>query len=286
MAEEEYPESAMIPSYRRLNVKKTVLALTLLGIAAGAAQAADSQILNSLLACNASYFKAIAKDKNIPETLKIRSGDMAFLKVEKQPLDIVMFPKPFKDSGLTVTGYVFNDEIIRYPGVPDMHTHFWGLIVKEDWKKAIDAFKVDWEAVDTRHMSAHANRMVRSNNEPVWKPYKRPDNYEYPEMDMTERAFHIQPYNGQTMIFCAMQTAGAPEAAIIQEVRPDLLQGENKVPIREEEIQKDQPKADAKKLPEGHPEIPAGAKLPEGHPAVPAGAKLPEGHPDISGAKK
>ena len=179
-------------------MKKTVLALAALGIAAGAAQAADSQILNSLLACNASYFKAIAKDKNIPETLKIRSGDMAFLKVEKQPLDIVMFPKPFKDSGLTVTGYVFNDEIIRYPGVPDMHTHFWGLIVKEDWKKAIDAFKVDWEAVDTRHMSAHANRMVRSNNEPVWKPYKRPDNYEYPEMDMTERAFHIQPYNGQT----------------------------------------------------------------------------------------
>ena len=133
MAAEEYPESAMIPSYRRLNVKKTVLALALFGIAAGAAQAADSQILNSLLACNASYFKAIAKDKNIPETLKIRSGDMAFLKVEKQPLDIVMFPKPFKDSGLTVTGYVFNDEIIRYPGVPDMHTHFWGLIVKEDW---------------------------------------------------------------------------------------------------------------------------------------------------------
>lgn len=211
-------------------MKKTVLALAALGIAAGAAQAADSQILNSLLACNASYFKAIAKDKNIPETLKIRSGDMAFLKVEKQPLDIVMFPKPFKDSGLTVTGYVFNDEIIRYPGVPDMHTHFWGLIVKEDWKKAIDAFKVDWEAVDTRHMSAHANRMVRSNNEPVWKPYKRPDNYEYPEMDMTERAFHIQPYNGQTMIFCAMQTAGAPEAAIIQEVRPDLLQGETRFP--------------------------------------------------------
>ena len=57
-------------------MKKTVLALAALGIAAGAAQAADSQILNSLLACNASYFKAIAKDKNIPETLKIRSGDM------------------------------------------------------------------------------------------------------------------------------------------------------------------------------------------------------------------
>ena len=40
-----------------------------------------------------------------------------------------------------MTGYVFNDEIIRYVGVPDMHTHFWGLIVKEDWKSVVDKLK-------------------------------------------------------------------------------------------------------------------------------------------------
>ncbi|MDO5531573.1 hypothetical protein [Sutterella sp.] len=257
-------------------MKKTVLALAALAVAAGAAHAADSKLLNTLLACNADYFKAIAADKNIPETLKIRDGDRAYLKVEKQPLDIVNFPKSFKDSGLTVTGYVFNDEIIRYPGVPDMHTHFWGLIVKEDWKTAIDAFRVDWEQVDTRHMSAHANRMSRANDEKVWKAYKRPDKYEYPELGVSERAFHVQPWNGQTMIFCSMQTAGAPEGAILQEVRPDLLFGEQQVPIREEEIVKDQPK----------PAAADGKKLPEGHPAIPADGKLPEGHPDISGAKK
>ena len=137
-------------------------ALTLLP----SAQAADSQLLTALSTCRATYFDAIAKDKNIPESLKIRDGSRAYLKVEKQPLDVVMFEKPFKDSGLTVTGYVFNDEIIRYVGVPDMHTHFWGLIVKEDWKSVVDKLKgIDWEAVDSRHMSAHANRMLRKNDD-------------------------------------------------------------------------------------------------------------------------
>ena len=73
-------------------------ALTLLP----SAQAADSQLLTALSTCRATYFDAIAKDKNIPESLKIRDGSRAYLKVEKQPLDVVMFEKPFKDSGLTV----------------------------------------------------------------------------------------------------------------------------------------------------------------------------------------
>lgn len=144
-------------------------ALTLLP----SAQAADSQLLTALSTCRATYFDAIAKDKNIPESLKIRDGSRAYLKVGKQPLDVVMFEKPFKDSGLTVTGYVFNDEIIRYVGVPDMHTHFWGLIVKEDWKSVVDKLKgIDWEAVDSRHMSAHANRMLRKNDERNGRPIR------------------------------------------------------------------------------------------------------------------
>lgn len=259
-------------------MKKTVLAFAALAIVAGA-PAAETSLVQTLPACSADFFKAVAKDKNIPEALKIREGEMAYLKVNKQPLDIVTLKKPFKDGGLTVTGYVFNDEIIRYPGVPDMHTHFWGLIVKEDWKKAVDAFNLDWEAVDSRHMSAHANRMTATNAERLWQPYKRPDNYEYPEMGVTERAFHIQPWNGQTMIFCGMQSAGAPEEAIIAGVRPDLLQGESKVPIREEEIVKDPKKA------EGTAQS-SEKKLPEGHPQIPADGKLPAGHPDFSGMKK
>ena len=54
-------------------------ALTLLP----SAQAADSQLLTALSTCRATYFDAIAKDKNIPESLKIRDGSRAYLKVEK-----------------------------------------------------------------------------------------------------------------------------------------------------------------------------------------------------------
>lgn len=264
-------------------------ALTLLP----SAQAADSQLLTALSTCRATYFDAIAKDKNIPESLKIRDGSRAYLKVEKQPLDVVMFEKPFKDSGLTVTGYVFNDEIIRYVGVPDMHTHFWGLIVKEDWKSVVDKLKgIDWEAVDSRHMSAHANRMLRKNDEKEWKAYTHPQNYEYPDLSASERAFHVQPYENQTMVFCGMLSAGAPEEAIIADVRPDLLYGEQKVPIREEQIVKDSEKAKAKtpiepgaQMPANHPKIDM-ENLPAGHPKIDGKQELPAGHPDISGAQK
>lgn len=271
-------------------MKQLITSLALAGVALGAAasaQAADSHLLTALSACHNGYFKAVAQDKNIPETLKVREGEFAYLKVEKQPLDVVMFEKPFKDSGLTVTGYVFNDEIIRYVGVPDMHTHFWGLIVKEDWKKAVDKLAgIDWEAVDSRHMSAHANRMIRGNDEKEWKAYTRPANYQYPEMGKTERAFHVQPWNGQTMIFCSMMSAGAPEEAIMADVRPDLLYGEQKVPVREEKIEKDAAAGEAQKLPEGHPKVGGEQKLPEGHPAIDGSTKLPEGHPAIDDSMK
>lgn len=249
-------------------MKKLILALAAVAAVAGAQTAGaaeDSKLLQSLTACNADFFRAVAKDQNIPETLKVHEGDMAYLKVEKQPLDQVSLVDAFKDSGLTVTGYVFNDEIIRYPGVPDMHTHFWGLIVKEDWKKAVDAFRLDWEAVDGRHNSAHANRQLRMNGENEWKAYKRPENYEYPELGATERAFHVMK-NAQgsgAMIFCSMLSAGAPDEAVMRETRPDLLMGESNVAVTEKEIEKT---PDAKRLPEGHPDIPASGKLPEGHP--------------------
>lgn len=265
--------------------------------AAGAAHAADSSVVKALQTCSADFYRAVAANKNIPEQFKIHEGDMAYLKVEKQPLDEVLFPKPFKDAGLTVAGYIVNDEIVRYFGMPDMHTHFWGLLVKDDWKSVVDSIKLDWEAVDMNHKSAHANRVVRSNDEPgtAWKAYTRPQNYEYPEFGQTERAFHVAPYrDGMTMIFCSMQSAGAPEEKIMRMTRPDLLRGEKAVPIREEKTDgidsKGNPTGEPKKtegqLPAGHPPIDGGAKLPAGHPAIDGSAKLPAGHPPIEDGAK
>ncbi len=231
---------------------KTFLAAAAALCAAAAlpAQAAGETALSALPACSASFFKAVAQDKNIPEKYKIHEGDMAYLKVEKLPLEVVQFDKPFEENGLTVTGYIFNDEIIRYFGVPDMHTHFWGFLIKEPWKKVVDAFNLDWEAVDMNHMSAHANRMMRMNGQKEgWKPYHRDPSYTMPEFGQMERAFHVAPYNDQTMVFCSMQSAGAPEEAIIREVRPDLLYGEKheNIPVREEKTEGEQSNAAAKK---------------------------------------
>lgn len=187
-------------------------AAALCAAALSPAHAADASVVKALQACSADFFKAIAQDKQFPEKYKVHDGDMAYMKIEKQPLDVVLFEKPYKVDDLTVAGYIVNDEIVRYFGMPDMHTHFWGLLIKEDWKKVVDSIKLDWEAVDTNHKSAHANRVVRMN-EPgsTWKAYTRPSNYEYPEFGQTERAFHVAPYQNMTMIFCSMQTAARPK---------------------------------------------------------------------------
>ncbi len=207
---------------------------------------------------------------------------MAYFKVEKQPLEVVKFDKPFKEDGLAIACYILNDEIIRYFGVPDMHSHFWGLLVMDDWKAVVDSIKLDWEAVDVNHRSAHALRQTRMNDDPgsTWKAYVRPSNYEFPEFGRIERAFHVALFNDMTIIFCSMHSAGAPEEAILREVHPDLLFGEKQVPIREEAtegIDKD-----------GNPikkegDADAEAKMPEGRPTTGA---LPAGHPDISGGAK
>lgn len=215
----------------------TAAALLLAGTVLTAQAAPTEGVVGAIQACNADFFKAVAADRNIPDEYKIKDGDRAYLRVEKLPLDIIQFEKPFKEGGLTVSGYVFNDEIIRYFGVPDMHTHFWGLIVKEDWKKVVDTLKLDWEAVDNTHNSAHANRMVRFNGQKEWQKYTRDPKYTMPEFGQIERAFHVQPYAGSTMIFCSMQSAGAPEKEILEEVRPDLLFTGKELTVREEKTE-------------------------------------------------
>ena len=133
-------------------MKKTLFAALAAAavLAMPAAHADETSVVKAIQACNADFFKAVAADKNIPESLKVRDGDMAYLKIEKVPLDVVLFEKPFKEDGLTVTGYIFNDEVIRYLGTPDMHTHFWGLLVKEDWKSV-----VHYNTVKTALISEH-----------------------------------------------------------------------------------------------------------------------------------
>lgn len=43
------------------------------------------------------------------------------------------------------------------------------------------------------------------------------------------------------MIFCSMQSSGAPSETILKETRPDLLFGEKEVPVRQEAIQSSNP---------------------------------------------
>ena len=66
---------------RRSEVKKTLFAALAAAavLAMPAAHAAETSVVKAIQACNADFFKAVAADKNIPESLKVRDGDMAYL---------------------------------------------------------------------------------------------------------------------------------------------------------------------------------------------------------------
>lgn len=190
--------------------------------AALGAQAAPSSV-EALSRCDEGFFKAFAADKNIADSLKNVNGDMAFIRRNDMALQEVHFKNPVKEEGITLTGFIVNDAIERYFGVPDMHNHFWGFTVKEDWMKVVDKLKLNWEAVDTTHKNATFNTQSRKNGDKAWKAYQRPQNEEMPEFGRAVRAFHVAPYGKGSMIFCSLQSAGAPDEAILASTRPDLL---------------------------------------------------------------
>lgn len=228
-------------------------AAVMLAAAAMQVQAADAGLIQALTRCDAGFFTALAQDKNIPENLKIRDGKMAYFKITQQPLEEIRF-KGFKDHGLEVIGFVANDEIIRYFGVPDMHNHFWGLLVKNDWEKTLTKLDMDWDMVDMNHKQAHMPLQIRANGSSTWKKYTRPTDRKMPDFGFVERGFHVAPYKGDTLLFCSMQSAGAPDGAILADTRPDLMYGDNEAPVttpsndanRPADADKADKKADAK----------------------------------------
>ena len=129
-----------------------------LGLAAAAASAtAAPSLVEALSACDTTFYEALAKDKKIPEALKVRKDNLAFLKLKGEELQEIPFKKTFRDNGLTITGFIVSDAIERFFGVPDMHNHFWGFTVKEDWMGVVEKLRLDWEAIDTNHKIGRAS---------------------------------------------------------------------------------------------------------------------------------
>ena len=183
-----------------------------LGLAAAAASAtAAPSLVEALSACDTTFYEALAKDKKIPEALKVRKDNLAFLKLKGEELQEIPFKKTFRDNGLTITGFIVSDAIERFFGVPDMHNHFWGFTVKEDWMGVVEKLRLDWEAIDTNHKAAHFGMKARENGGTEWKVYVRPQDRDMPEFGRAEKAFHVSPYKDGAMIFCSLQSAGAPD---------------------------------------------------------------------------
>ncbi len=203
----------------------------LTALSAPAFAADEGDLVEALPVCNASFFKAVAQNKQIPEALKVRDGDMAYFKIKNHPLDVIKFDRPIKQHGLTITGAIFNDEIVRYFGMPDMHSHFWGLTVKENFETTLTKLKKDWADLDMNHHRANLQIMSRKNGDAEWKPFNRPEERAVPEFGVSEKFFGVTPYGDETVIFCTMQSAGGPENAILKDTRPDLLHGEQHVSV-------------------------------------------------------
>lgn len=185
--------------------------------------AASDTLVESLAKCDQTFYVTMGIDRQIAEDMKVRQDKLAFFKTNGTRLTEVAFAKPIKDSGITLTGYIVNDSIQRYFGVPDMHAHFWGFTVKEDWMTVVERLKLDWQSVDANHKTAHTKNYLRENGQDQWVRYVRPQERDMPEFGKVEKTFNVAPYKNGSMIFCSMQSAGAPDEAILLDVRPDLI---------------------------------------------------------------
>ncbi len=218
----------------KLSTLSATLLSACLGFCALTAQAAPADsLIASLPACDATFFKAVAQNKAIPEAMKLHEGDRAYFKITHHPLDVIHFEKPLKDEGLTVTGVLFNDEIKRYFGLPDMHSHFWGVLVKEDFEKTLLKLRKDWADLDVNHSTASMKPVRRQNGHPAWEQFNMPEDRQMPDFGVTEKTFGVMRYGDETAIVCMMHSAGGPDEAILKDTRPDLLFGTPKVTITE-----------------------------------------------------
>ena len=93
-------------------MKKTLFAALAAAavLAMPAAHADETSVVKAIQACNADFFKAVAADKNIPESLKVRDGDMAYLKIEKPDniLNTAVASSPIAPSQVKIPQSVYN----------------------------------------------------------------------------------------------------------------------------------------------------------------------------------
>ena len=240
----------------------TTLALSLLTSPAHAAE--QPNIVQALMKCDATYFQALAQEKRIPEALKVQNKDQAYFKIAHHPLDVIKFDKPLSIDGLTVTGAVFNDSVLRYFGMPEMHSYFWGLLVKDDFETTLTKLKQNWDVLDINHQRAALPLVNRKVGAPVWESFKRPADRRVPDMGVAEKGFNVMPYGKEMMLFCALQSAGAPDEGILSTTRPDLLFGDKEITIVEPLDDHNRPHVDTdgKNLRTGKANVPDDMKNP------------------------
>ncbi|OCG32640.1 hypothetical protein A9G36_09620 [Gilliamella sp. Choc6-1] len=189
-----------------------------------------NNIIDAFLECDNQFFEKLAKYKK-PFSKYVTlttDNDVTYIPVESikdTNRNKVMFKKPFKYHGLTITGY----QNIYISTSSSGEFYYWGFIIDnnlEDAKKALN--NVNWLQFNFEIYTANAKMLDLNSKPPVWQDNPHSIDMAFPRRKTIEKALYLETITEeQSRLTCSIQ--GDLNKEVLYATRPDIKSIEAKI---------------------------------------------------------
>ncbi|TDR70234.1 hypothetical protein [Paludibacterium purpuratum] len=210
--------------YRFVRPLLGLVGLSLLVGTVQADAALTADLLRTFAQCDARFFAQLAKTPNLVQLGQLETAPgFANFKVPERHSDDknqMAFSQPVQIGGLTLTGYEDSYSNLGADG----RYWYWGFHIKGTPSEVLRALPAEIRTAlrqDKAGEWARAERMVLSASTRRWLPIEGDGSGNVPAEGTVERALLLAPavHSPDTALLCSIQ--GAPDDAILKEIRPD-----------------------------------------------------------------
>lgn len=181
------------------------------------------KIVDTFLACDSQFFQNLAKNKkSFSDYVDLITKDnVTFIPVEsiyQQDKNKIIFKKPIKYHGLTITGY----QNIYIPTSLSGKYYYWGFIINNSQKEIINALKnIKWSNYNENAYIANAKIYDRTSKSPEWEDNIYSIDGVVPKLGTIEKSLYLENVdNNHNRILCSIQ--GDLKKDILYKDRPDI----------------------------------------------------------------
>ena len=192
------------------------------------------KIVDTFLACDNQFFQNLAENKKtFSEYVDLTTKDnVTFIPVEsiyQQDKNKVIFKKPLKYRGLTITGY----QDIYIPTNLSGKYYYWGFIFDNSQEEIINALKnIKWSNYNENVYIANAKIYDRNAKSPEWEENLYAIDGVVPRLGTIEKSLYLENIdNNYNRVLCSIQ--GDLKKDILYKDRPDIK-------LFDEQIKKEQ----------------------------------------------